>query len=123
MIRDWSGRKDRVQEKFDWEVGNIKSQLENSKEMKEEDLKKLFEQVQKLRVVQEVFKQQAQKLLLDEEVSQENKKRLPGLIKLYEERLDITRELSLTILHKTAEAMLRKNQDGVMRAGQSELPF
>jgi hypothetical protein len=123
MIRGWAGRKDRVQENFDWEVKEIRSKLEDWETLTDEELKKLLERVQKLRAVQEVFKQQAEKLQVDEEVSAINKARLPGLIKIYDERLATAQKLSLEVLQKQLQANQRKSQRLFMEAGQSELPF
>ncbi len=123
MIRGWAGRKDRVQENFEWEVKDIRSKLEDASALTDEELKKLLERVQKLRAVQEVFKQQAEKLQVDEEVSAVNKARLPGLIKIYDERLATAQKLSLEVLQKQLQANQRKSQRPFVEAGQSELTF
>ncbi|NBX76869.1 MAG: hypothetical protein EBQ92_09975 [Proteobacteria bacterium] len=121
MIRDWSGRKDRVQENFDWEVRDIKNKLENAETLTEEEIKKLLERVQKIRAVQEVFKQQAHKLLNDEEVSAANKNRLPELIEIYDNRLSVTKELSLRVLQKSLQAEQIKTQLEIIKAGVGDL--
>ena len=121
MIRDWSGRKERVQENFDWEVKDIRGKLETAETLTEEEIKKLLERVQKIRAVQEVFKQQAERLLNDEQVSAANKNRLPELIEIYDNRLTVTKELSLKVLQKSLQAEQRKTQLEIMKAGVGDL--
>jgi hypothetical protein len=120
MIRSWSGRKDRAQENFDWEVKDIRSKLEDASGLADEELKKLLERVQKLRAVQQVFKERAEKLQQDGEVSPGNKDRLSELITLYDERLATTQKLSLEVLQKQLQAVQRKTQLQLMEASQGE---
>lgn len=42
MIRGWAGRKDRVQENFEWEVKDIRSKLEDASALTDEELKNFW---------------------------------------------------------------------------------